>query len=63
MVLKKGVFKVKEERAKKTFYINPEFVKKIKIKSAVDEKTETETVNEILNEYFSVEGQEYKIKK
>ena len=52
-----------EKKTKKTFYINAELVKKIKIKSAVDENTETETVQKILTEYFSVEGQEYKIKK
>ena len=50
-------------RVKKTFYVDAELVKKIKIKSAVDETTETETINHILENYFNAEGKGYTLKK
>lgn len=52
-----------DKRVKKTFYVDAELVKKIKIKSAVDEATETETVNHILENYFNAEGKGYTLKK
>lgn len=52
-----------EKRVKKTFYVDAELVKKIKIKSAVDETTESETINNILEYYFNQEGKDYTLKK
>lgn len=52
-----------KETIKKTLYIDSELVKKIKIKSAVDETTETNVVNEILENYFKKDGQKYSLKK
>lgn len=51
------------KRIKKTFYVESEFVKRIKIKSAVDEVSETETINTILEYYFNQEGKGYALKK
>lgn len=52
-----------DKRVKKTFYVSSELVKRIKIKSAVDETTETETINHILKSYFNDEGKGYTLKK
>ena len=52
-----------DKRVKKTFYVSNELVKRIKIKSAVDETTETEVVNKILESYFNEEGKGYALKK
>ena len=51
------------KRIKKTFYVESELVKKIKIKSAVDEVSETETINAILKYYFNQDGKGYALKK
>lgn len=51
------------KRIKKTFYVESELVKRIKIKSAVDEASETETINTILEYYFNQEGKGYALKK
>lgn len=47
------------KRIKKTFYVDSELVKLIKIKSAMDENTETDTMNFILSDYFSKHKNEY----
>lgn len=47
------------EKIKKTFYIDSELVKLIKIKSAIDENTETHTVNFIVGEYFKESQNKY----
>ena len=52
-----------DKRVKKTFYVSNELVKRIKIKSAVDETTETEIINKILESYFNEEGKDYTLKK
>lgn len=52
-----------DKRVKKTFYVYSGLVKKIKIKSAVDEASETETINNILEYYFNQEGKDYTLKK
>lgn len=52
-----------DKRVKKTFYVDAGLVKKIKIKSAVDETTESETINHILEDYFNQEGKSYTLKK
>ena len=52
-----------DKRVKKTFYVSNELVKRIKIKSAVDETTETETINKILESYFNEDGKDYTLKK
>lgn len=49
----------KVQRTKKTFYINSDLVKLIKIKSALDETTETDAINFILRDYFSEHKNEY----
>ena len=49
----------KVEKIKKTFYINSDLVKFIKIKSALDESTETDTINFILGDYFNEHQKEY----
>lgn len=49
----------KTDKIKKTYYIENDIVKKIKIKSALEEATETETINIILKEYFSKKGDKY----
>lgn len=51
--------KLSNEKVKKTFYIDSELVKLIKIKSALDENTETDTMNFILSDYFSEHKNEY----
>ena len=51
------------KRIKKTFYVESELVKRIKIKSAVDEVSETETINTILEYYFNQDGKGYALKK
>lgn len=38
---------------KKTIYIEKELEKKIKIKAVLEEKTESNLINEILGEYFT----------
>lgn len=38
---------------KKTIYIEKELEKKLKIKAVMEEKTESNMINEILGEYFS----------
>lgn len=38
---------------KKTIYIEKELEKKLKIKAVLEEKTESNLINEILGEYFS----------
>ena len=50
---------VKSEKTKKTYYIDSELVKKVKIKSALDETTETEVINIILKDYFKEKGDKY----
>ena len=52
----------KEKRVKKTIYVNENLIKRIKIKSAVDGETESNTINSILESYFSKEGQRYIVK-
>lgn len=47
---------------KKTFYVDADLVKRIKIKSAVDSESESQVVDEILRDYFSQKGQEYILK-
>ena len=51
------------KKIKKTFYVESELVKRIKIKSAVDEVSETETINTILKYYFNQDGKGYALKK
>ena len=50
-----------KSKIKKTVYIHQEIAKKIKIKSAVETKTESQVLDEILREYFNKKGQEYKV--
>lgn len=50
------------EKIKKTYYIDSDIVKKLKIKAVVENKTETEVANEILKEYMEKEGDKYTIK-
>lgn len=47
------------KKIKKTFYIESNHVKNIKIKSALDETTETDTLNFILSNYFKEHNTEY----
>lgn len=49
----------KVEKIKKTFYVNSDIVKFIKIKSALDESTETDTINFILGDYFNEHQNKY----
>lgn len=49
----------KTEKVKKTFYIDDEIAMKIRIKSAVENTSDTNTVNSILGEYFSGQGKKY----
>lgn len=51
------------EKIKKTYYIDSDIVKKLKIKAVVENKTETEVANEILKEYMSKKGDSYTVKK
>ena len=48
-----------ETKVKKTFYIDNDLVMKIRIKSAVDDASDTHTVNSILGEYFKEQGEKY----
>lgn len=48
-----------ETKVKKTFYIDEDLAKKIRIKSAFDDSSDTATVNSILGEYFMQEGNKY----
>lgn len=48
-----------KEKVKKTFYIDEDLVQQIRIKSAVDNSSDTSTVNFILGEYFKAQGNKY----
>lgn len=47
------------KKIKKTFYLDPHLVKLIKIKSAIDETSETHSINSILSDYFNGRTKEY----
>lgn len=49
MVDKRGVV----VSVKKTVYIEKDLIKKLKLKSVYDEKTESAMLNDILREYFA----------
>lgn len=40
------------EKIKKTYYIENDLIKQVKIKAAIEETTETDTINSIVKEYF-----------
>lgn len=51
--------KEKPAKVKKTFYIDDDLVMKIRIKSAIEDTSDTNTVNSILGEYFTQQGNKY----